>query len=159
MPIAASRSPAPAWMSRSFLQLLQNEGHRLRRLWQRFCRRGIRGRGLGRRSGGRRGLLGRLWHRDLHSVDGGSRRTTEAPPRRYRRRGGIPTCPRQPGTAFTTAPIADQCQSFLDNLRAHYPIARSWNDRAWGRLSRATRQVHNLKVVSSNPTPRNQLNN
>jgi hypothetical protein len=54
--------------------------------------------------------------------------TTEAPPRPSGRRGRIPERAMSPGTDHTTALLADECQSFLDNLIAGLGQMRSWND-------------------------------
>ena len=44
--------------------------------------------------------------------------TTEAPPRRCRRRGRISGRPWRPKLTDSTAPMAPECQSFLDNVVA-----------------------------------------
>ena len=52
------------------------------------------------------------------SVFAASRRTTEAPPRRCSRRGRISGRPWRPKLTDSAAPMAPECQSFLDNVVA-----------------------------------------
>jgi hypothetical protein len=56
----------------------------------------------------------------LRSVEAASRRTTEAPPRPSGRRGRISEHPYALGIGHSTAPIAAECQSFLDNVVAQF---------------------------------------
>src|SRR3977135_467343 len=57
------------------------------------------------------------------------RPTTEAPPRPTSRRGRIPGALMIPGLDDSTAPIADECHSFLDNVVAQFGRRRAGNDR------------------------------
>ena len=54
-----------------------------------------------------------------------SRRTTEAPPRPSSRQGKDLGAPLAPGIDDSTAPIAAQRQSFLDNVVAQFRAVRS----------------------------------
>src|SRR5215467_4061203 len=55
------------------------------------------------------------------------RRTTEAPPRPWSRRGRISERPHAPAIDDSTAPIAAECQSFLDNVIAGWGRSEPWN--------------------------------
>ena len=79
----------------------------------------------------------------LRSVGTASCRTTEAPPRPKGRRGRISGSAPAPGIADSTAPVAAECQSFLDNVVAGFrPIGSCENQRArrlivtWGLIPR-----------------------
>jgi hypothetical protein len=61
----------------------------------------------------------------LHSVMAALRRTTEAPPRPTRPAGQDSWALMRPGLDDSTAPIADECQSFLDNVVAQFGRRRA----------------------------------
>ena len=66
-------------------------------------------------------ILGRAKHTGAGELPFGfaaSRRTTEAPPWRWSRRGRISGRPWRPKLTDSTAPMAPECQSFLDNVVA-----------------------------------------
>ena len=65
----------------------------------------------------------------LHSVYGGVAPHHRSPATANKPAGQDSWALMRPGLDDSTAPIADECQSFLDNLVAQFGPRRAWNDR------------------------------
>jgi hypothetical protein len=75
-------------------------------------------------------LLCRLWHWNPSFGYGGiAPRHHRSPTSANKPAGQDSWAFMTPGLDDSTAPIADECQSFLDNLVAQFGPRRAWNDR------------------------------
>jgi hypothetical protein len=80
----------------------------------------------------------------LHSVYGGVAPHHRSPTSANKPAGQDSRALMTPGLDDSTAPIADECQSFLDNVVAQFGRRRAWNDRPG-----AVRANEVLEVVRS----------